>query len=992
MAADGTIKINTNVDTSGIKTGTKEIQSFLSKTGSAIKKIGGMIAAAFAVREIARFGKECLELGSDLQEVQNVVDVTFPSMTKKVDEFAKGAAQSFGLSETMAKRYTGTFGSMAKSFGFSESAAYDMSTALTGLTGDVASFYNLSQDEAYTKLKSIFTGETESLKDLGVVMTQNALDSFAMANGYGKTTKAMSEQEKVALRYQFVMKQLSAASGDFIRTSDSWANQTRILKLQLDSIKATIGQGLINVFTPAIKTINLLLSKLATVANAFKAFTELITGKKSQTGGSTGITQDTLPTESYNEAADGAENLANATKDTADATKEAKRAAEGYLSPLDEINKLGKQNVSDSSLPTGSGIPGAEAITGAVENVDYGKLAEGENIIDKTSGALDTVIKKLKQLKKLFTKGFWEGLGDYKPILDQMQEDAKTIGASLKEIFTSPEVLAAAWNLAKTVSYSLGKISGSVASIGLSIASNLIGGIAKYLDGSKDYIKQRLVSIFDSSAAISAIYGNFYTALANVFSIITGENGTRVTAALIGLFADGFLGAIDIALQFGTDILDIITAPFINNADAIKTAIDTGILAPIATVLETLHTSLLHTFETIQTVYDEHIGPFFMSIRDRLTEIVSVILEAYNTYIVPVLQQLAEKLQVVWQEHVQPVLDKVVRFIGKITDLLKALWEKLIVPLIDWIVLNIAPVVGKVMEYVGEDILNLFALISDIFGGILDILGGFIDFLTGVFTNDNEKAWEGIQEIIKPIKTLIDSIFRFVRDKVLQPFINFLENVFAKDWSEQFGIIGLVMNEFFDGIERIWNDTTELLKDIIQFVKEVFTGDWEGAWNTVKEIFSNVFEGLIERIKRPLNKVIELVNSAISTINGAIGGVENAFSFGPWKIPTPFGSRTIGFTAHFPRIGSIPYLAKGAVIPPNAPFMAVMGDQKHGTNIEAPLATIEQAVRNVIGSEGGAKFYVTAEVAGRKLLDIIIDEAELRRNRNGRNPFALGGA
>ena len=178
------------------------------------KKAGLAIAAAFSVKKLADFGKQCIELGSDLAEVENVVDVTFTSMSGQVDKFAKNAATQFGLSETMAKRYVGTFGAMSKAFGFSEKQAYDMSTALTGLAGDVASFYNITQDEAYTKLKSVFTGETESLKDLGVVMTQTALDQFALQNGFGKTTKAMTEQEKVALRYAFVQKQLTTASGD----------------------------------------------------------------------------------------------------------------------------------------------------------------------------------------------------------------------------------------------------------------------------------------------------------------------------------------------------------------------------------------------------------------------------------------------------------------------------------------------------------------------------------------------------------------------------------------------------------------------------------------------------------------------------------------------------------------------------------------------------------------------------------------------------------
>ena len=218
-------------------------QRQVSKMEGLAKKAGATLASAFAVKKLVDFSAKCLDLGSDLAEVENVVDVTFSTMSDQVDKFAKSAAKSFGLSETMAKQYTGTFGAMAKAFGFGEQQAYEMSTALTSLAGDVASFYNLSQDEAYTKLKSVFTGETESLKDLGIVMTQTALDAYAMANGYGKTTSAMTEQEKVALRYKFVLGQLSLAQGDFARTSDSWANQTRLMALQTQSIMASIGQG-----------------------------------------------------------------------------------------------------------------------------------------------------------------------------------------------------------------------------------------------------------------------------------------------------------------------------------------------------------------------------------------------------------------------------------------------------------------------------------------------------------------------------------------------------------------------------------------------------------------------------------------------------------------------------------------------------------------------------------------------------------------------------
>lgn len=390
----------------------KKFHKQMSGVMNLAKKAGVALAAAFGVKKLADFGKQCIELGSDLQEVQNVVDVTFPSMTAQVDKFAKSAAGSFGLSETMAKKFTGTFGAMAKSFGFSEKAAYDMGTTLTGLAGDVASFYNISQDEAYTKLKSVFTGETESLKELGVVMTQSALDAYALANGFGKTTQAMSEAEKVALRYQFVQNQLSAASGDFARTSGSWANQVRILKLQIDSLKATIGQGLINLFTPIIKVVNTVIGKLATLANAFKAFTELITGKKSQ-GSSAGRQIAEMGSAAVS-AGSGMEGAAASADDLAGSSKKAGQAARKAakemraLMGFDQINRLddsSEDNDSDSL-----GTSGAENTGISGNAVDFGSLAQGETVIDQVDSKFTKMFQNIVKWTKPATdalKNLW---------------------------------------------------------------------------------------------------------------------------------------------------------------------------------------------------------------------------------------------------------------------------------------------------------------------------------------------------------------------------------------------------------------------------------------------------------------------------------------------------------------------------------------------------------------------------------------------------------
>lgn len=370
------------------------------------KKAGKTLAAAFAVKTGIDFGKQCLKLGSDLAEVQNVVDVTFPKMQAKIDNFAKSAANSFGLSETMAKKFTGTFGAMAKAFGFSEKQAYDMSTTLTGLAGDVASFYNISQDEAFTKLKSVFSGETETLKDLGIVMTQSALDQYALANGFGKTTSAMTEQEKVALRYTFVQQQLALATGDFARTSDSWANQIRILSLQFDSLKASIGQGLINLFTPIVKVINMLLGKLVTLANAFKSFTAMLMGKKS-TGAAASLNTaatgaDNVST-NLNKATGSAGKLNKATKKVGDTVKKTAKKIHGLMG-FDQINKL-TETKSTSGGGAGSGGSGVGSGAGGVSggSVNMGNIpSDTDTKTTKLGKGFDNLKKSIDELKKSF--------------------------------------------------------------------------------------------------------------------------------------------------------------------------------------------------------------------------------------------------------------------------------------------------------------------------------------------------------------------------------------------------------------------------------------------------------------------------------------------------------------------------------------------------------------------------------------------------------------
>ena len=1029
MAADGSVIIDTRMDTSGVQNGVSAIRQSFNGLGSVVKKIGILIGGAFAIGKLAQFGKECVELGSNLAEVQNVVDVTFTTMSDKVNEFAKNAMTSAGLSETMAKQYVGTFGAMSKSFGFSEQQAYDMSTALTQLTGDVASFYNISQDEAYTKLKSVFTGETETLKDLGVVLTQNALDQYALANGYGKTTSAMTEQEKVALRLAFVQKQLSAASGDFIRTSDSWANQVRVMQLQLQSLKATVGQGLINLFTPVLRVINILLGKLATLANAFKSFTELITGKKSsgQTGTSgaglagTDAIADTA--DQYGDAANNAEKLADATNDTADATKKATKAAKGYLSPLDEINNYSTDKSTDSS----SKVPGAtgglaDQMKDAVQNVDYGKLAEGETVLDKMSKPLKKIIDRFKQLAKLIAKGFWDGLGDYEPILDGIKKDLDSIWKSLKDIFTDSEVAKAANNFFDSFAYAIGQVAGSFARIGLTIAQNIIGGIEKFLKQNTQRIKNYLIDMFNIGSEIAQIGGNLAVAFADVFSVFGEETAQQITANLIGIFAEIGMVLTETAAKLGRDILNMIAQPFIDNKDILKSAIE-GSLGVIETVTSGVLTVVQNLSDAISRLYDEHVKPLFDSIANGLSSIFGTLITGYNTYVLPVFQGLAEQIKGLLEGPLGGAILKIETFLGKLIDSLKLLWESVLVPLINWIIANLLPVVAEIINVVGTVAIKVMKSLIKIIGDVADTLSGIIDFLVGVFTGDWELAWQGIKEIADGawsfIKDVVSGAWEIIKT-VTKGALSIIKSIISTAWNAIKALTSTIWNAIKKTLSGLWNSLKSTASTVFNAIKTKVVGVWDSVknktsrtWESVATFVSNkveaiknaitnkfnaardavksAFEGIVNFIKAPINQAISIVNNAVGMINNAIGGIESAFSFGPWTVPTPFGSKTIGFHATFPRIGTIPYLASGAVIPPRSEFLAVLGDQKKGNNLEAPESLLRQIVREESGKgQGDGNTYnVTVNASGRKLLDIIISEAEMRRNRNGKNPFEL---
>lgn len=371
---------------SGLKTASFNLGA-LFKTAVGFKAIQGIID----------FGRSAVNLGSQITEVENVVDVAFGSMSDKAYQFASTAKEQFGLSELAAKQYSGTMMAMMKSSGVAQDAASKMSISLAGLAGDIASFYNIDTDTAFQKIRSGISGEIEPLRQLGINLSVANMEAYALSRGITTSYNAMSQAEKVALRYNYLMSVTGDVQGDFVRTSGTWANQVRLLTLNFQSLSAVIGQGVIAGILPAIQAINALMSKLMQAANVFRNFMYVLMGKKLK-GSQTGVSDVVSDLGGIETAVD------DASSGLDDATSSAKKLKKALsVLPFDQLNQLA-DNSNDSgtaSKSLGSGLGDlADSFAGIQDSLDE-VLTVDETPINKWAS----------KIRKAFLAKDWEGVG-----------------------------------------------------------------------------------------------------------------------------------------------------------------------------------------------------------------------------------------------------------------------------------------------------------------------------------------------------------------------------------------------------------------------------------------------------------------------------------------------------------------------------------------------------------------------------------------------------
>ena len=755
-----------------------------------------------------------------------------------------------------------------------------------------------------------------------------------------------------------------AGMSNLAQESGSTNSAISMLWGSLERLKNSLATAFAPILTAIAPILSKFIDMLSTAATYVSMFFSILSGKKTYTR-ALAVQKDYAA--SLSDTASSAEDVADATNDAADAADAAAEATEKYLSPLDDLNKMDSKSDSGSGSGGGGKSPGAGGGGGGTGSAP---MFTEEQIPNAFLDNLQKVFDLLKKIKDLFMSGFWDGLGDYKPQLAELKKDLASIKRNLAEIFTDPEVVGAAKRFAESVIYNLGVVAGSIASVGLTLAVNLVGGFESYLSRNKDRVKKFLVDIFNVGTEMADQFGLIAKTIAEVFANTFGtQTAQDLTGNIIGIFATLGGLAVEIFSRYERDKMYLISQPWIDNKDKITEAINNTI-APIQHLAQVIEDFLNDTSDKIIAFYDESVKPFIDDFESGCASILETLLDLYNSYVVPIIDEWGTRLEDLINGPLTDFVDKFLDVCAKIIDALQQIWNNVLVPLINWILQNVIPLLAPVVQWLGDAAIDLLGAAVEMANGILDMLGGLIDFLVGVFTGDWKKAFSGAGQIAQGFADTCGAVIEWIGDYILTPFMSLVKKLFSVDWVKYFGVAGIAPQVLCDLIKSIFGTMKNVFIGIMNFIKYAFTGDWRNAWQSVKNIFSSIMSGIGDVVRAPINGIISMVNQAIGAINNLIRGVN--------RIPH----------VNIPTIGRIPHLASGAVIPPNQEFLAMLGDQKSGNNIEAPEGLIRKIVREESGKGNGSYTFV-AQLDRKVLFKETISEAKLQQIQGGNNPFEL---
>ena len=896
--ADANIIIGTSVDVGGISTGLHNIEK-------SFKRLSRVATLAIGVKALTSFGKAALNAASDLQEVQNVVDVSFQrsigtveelgdsvkdmgyviretkdgvamyveDMSYKIEQMASTAIESYGMSRYQAKQTGGSFMAMGKAMGLTMEQASDMAVTLTKLSGDFASFHNISQEYARVALSAVYTGETETLKRYGVVLTEANLQEYANTLGIQTKVKAMDASSKALLRYKYILEATKDVEGDYVRTQDSWANQTRLLKNLWTEFLIVMGNGLSAVFAPMIKVINQIIVKLTQFASTLwqiigNIFNLTFPGQEKKFANMASGINDT------SEAVDG----------LGDSITKAGKKAKKQLANFDELNNITTRD-TDGGAGGGAGL-----------DIDTDELGNGfAGLFDpKAPGSPWAEIDTLYELGRYIGGKLSEMLVsiDWEKVYDK----ARNFGVGLAQFLNGLISTDLFWQVGRTIANSLNTAIYAALYFGLDFDWKQLG--LKLAFGVNSFFEH-----FDFASLAKTI---------NTW--VLGIWDTIVTFFQNLNYKEIFKGIYD----------------FISNLDPDAVMLLIGFFA--------LKGAVKAMFSALSTFIAQQVIPF-LAAASRVIAPIAVIVGGIMLL-------------------VKNVIDMVQNGVNA-TNVLLALLG-VVIGTIGAIILTGTAGVPLLIGLVVSLCVGIAALIIQYWDKIKAVLSIIISYIQGIITTIGTIVTAAIQTILNIAFDLIKGAITTV--------VNLLSGIISTIAS----ILNAIYSTIVNVVKAIVTGSTAPLGNILTA--------WVNVFNSIKNTVLGIFNGLWGGIKGVINSIISGINTMANGVINGINTVIRAMN----SIPA--------VNINIPTVGNIhiPHLAKGAVIPPNKEFMAVLGDQKSGTNIEAPLDTIKQALMETMqayGGAGGGEGDIVVQIDGAEVFRAVRKQSKMFTTSTGLPAF-----
>lgn len=894
----------------GFKTSTgKALIGLKSFTRQILSSMGIYLGLYGAIRGI----KNAIDISSALTEVQNVVDVTFGDMSKKVNEFAQDSIRQFGMSELTLKQTASRFQAMGTAMGIDSSlikkaneflnkqtdgyiglsdSMADVSLNLTKLTADMASLYNIDQDVVSQDLAAIFTGQTRPLRDYGLDLTQATLKEWAMKQGLDSDIASMSQAEKTMLRYQYVLANTQTAQGDFARTADSWANQIRILKQSFEQLGSVIGGALINAFKPFVKALNsvllVVISFVTKVTNALGA----IFGWKYEDSGA-GLA------DSFSDAAESA-------GDVADNTGQAAKNIDKMNKGVRQFDELKLITTNDGSGKKGSGGSGGGASGGA----SGGKLVKTDTIFKN----YESDIKNLKQLGKYISDALSKAMESIN--WDKIYSKARNFGKGLADFLNgliNPRLFG---NVGKTIAGALNTAIYATLSFGqtfdwTNFGNSLAEGINKFFQTFDFASLAETINVW-----VQGIYTTIKTMIQNIswsdvwkaakdflsnldietVAIIIGALTIKKIAKTIiganilntiGKFIAGKVkDAIVVALgaEKGTGIGTALVGMFKRGIGKFGESVGKILIPNLMSGLS-LNESMVAAFGTVGTILAGIVSTVGGAIL-AVTNFVKMMKDGFswlNEILMLVGTALAAVGAVILGVAAAPaaLVAAIVAAVGTVVVLVHDNWETIkswFSGVSDWVNEKIFTPISNKISDLWKTVTTVWQNASNWFS--TTVIEPIVNFFKGLWTRVKQ-IFEGLWIIVQAIWITVSGWFN---DNVITPVVNFFQGL----WISVSGFF----KQLWEDVKKIWSKVSKWFNEtvvipVINFFKPIWTKVKEffsNLWNDIKTIWASVSNWFDTKVIQPLLGVFNSLWSGVksgmvSAMNAVIGGIESAINF-----------------------------------------------------------------------------------------------------------------